>query len=218
MCFSASASFGAGVVLTVVGVVTIKKTHNDTKWLFAAIPFFFGVQQLAEGVLWLALPHPEYLNIQKIFTHIFVFFAQVLWPIWVPLAILLLEKKGTRKNIQKALVAIGVLTGISLAYCLMNYTVEAKIVGNHIAYFQDYPSSLKIVGILLYLMATLLPPFFSHTKHMWMFGTAILLSYIITAIFYDHYILSVWCFFSSIISIYIYIIMRDLSWHNDENL
>jgi hypothetical protein len=211
MCFSASASFGAGVVLTVIGVAAIKKTHHGTQWLFATIPLFFGVQQLSEGVLWLALPHPEYLNIQKIFTHIFVFFAQVLWPIWVPMAILLLERKGTRKNIQKVLVAAGVIVGVSLAYCLMTYTVEAKIVGNHIAYFQDYPPSLKIVGILLYLMATLLPPFFSRIKHMWIFGTTILLSYIITALFYDHYILSVWCFFSSIISIYIYVIIREIS-------
>ena len=41
MCFSASASFGAGVVLNVIGVATIKKTHHSPQLLFASIPFIF---------------------------------------------------------------------------------------------------------------------------------------------------------------------------------
>jgi len=45
---------------------------------------------------------------------------------------------------------------------------------------------------------------------MWMFGTAIFISYIITAIFYDHFVVSVWCFFASIISISIYAIMLEI--------
>lgn len=78
MCFSATASFGAGVVLTVIGVASIKKTHHPTQLLFASIPFIFGVQQIAEGILWLTLPNPDYVSTQKIFTHIFLFFAQIL--------------------------------------------------------------------------------------------------------------------------------------------
>jgi hypothetical protein len=56
-------------------------------------------------------------------------------------------------------------------------------------------------------MATILPPFFSPLKRMWMLGLAILISYIISAIFYEHYILSVWCFFASVISISVYAII-----------
>jgi uncharacterized membrane protein len=43
-----------------------------------------------------------------------------------------------------------------------------------------------------------------------MLGVAIAISYIITAIFYEQYILSVWCFFASIISISVYVIMREI--------
>jgi hypothetical protein len=126
-------------------------------------------------------------------------------------AILLLEKSGTRKNIPKVLVAAGLFIGVSLAYCLITYMAEAQIGANYIAYFQAYPLSLKIYGIVLYLVATLHPLFFSHIKHKWIFGTTILISYIITALFYDYYILSVWCFFSSTISIYIYVLIREIS-------
>jgi hypothetical protein len=44
-----------------------------------------------------------------------------------------------------------------------------------------------------------------------MLGVTILISYIITYIFFNQYVLSVWCFFSSIISLSIYGIMVEIS-------
>lgn len=211
MCFSASASFGAGVVLTVIGVASIRKTQRSSQLLFASIPLIFGMQQLAEGILWLTIPNSDFANTQKIFTYIFLFFAQVIWPLWVPIAFLLLEKNTTRKNIQKVLVGAGIIASISLAYCLMTFHVEAKIVGHHISYLQDYPSSLRNYGILLYALATIVPPFFSHIKRMWLFGIAIVISYVVSLLFYEHYVLSVWCFLASIISLLIYAVMVQIS-------
>ena len=183
MCFSSTASFTAGVVLTVIGVASIRKTHHRSQYLFASIPLIFGIQQLAEGVLWLSLPRPDYVNTQKIFTYIFLFFAETVWPIWVPIAILLLEKQATRKNIQKYFVVAGLIVGIYMSYCLFTFPVEAQIVGKHIAYVQKYPKSLQAISVILYGLATIVPSFFSHIKNMWLLGTTIFISYIITAIF-----------------------------------
>jgi len=210
MCFSASASFGAGIVLSVIGVASIKKTHHSSQLLFSSIPLIFAVQQIAEGILWVTLPNPDYVSLQKITTYIFLFFAEILWPMWVPIAILLLEKNATRKNIQKVFVGAGLLVGLYLAYCLISFNVEAKIIGYHISYSLNYPSSLKYYVVVFYGMATIVPPFFSHIRRMWMFGVAILISYIISAIFYEYYVLSVWCFFASVISISIYAIMIEI--------
>jgi hypothetical protein len=211
MCFSANASLGAGLVLTVIGVLSIKKVQRPSLLLFASIPFIFGIQQLAEGVLWLTLPHPEYITTQRGATYVFLFFAQLLWPLWVPIAILLAEKKETRKNIQKVLVGLGFLMSFYLAYCLLTFHVEAKIVGKHIAYLQDYPVALQPYSMVLYIIVTIAPAFFSHVKHMWILGVCILISYIITMIFYDYYFVSVWCFFSSIISTSIYSIIKGIN-------
>jgi len=217
MCFCASASFGAGVVLSVIGVAAIKKTQHPKQLFFATIPLIFAIQQIAEGVLWVTLPNPNYVIIQKTTVYIFLFFAEILWPIWVPIAILLLEKKATRKKIQKILVGAGLLVGIYLAFCLLSFTIEAKIIGHHISYKLNYPPSLRYISIILYALATIVPPFFSHLKRMWIFGVAIAISYIISAIFFEHYILSVWCFFSSIISLSIYAIMIEISHVEQEN-
>lgn len=211
MCFSANASFTAGVVLTVIGVALIRKTHHRRQYIFASIPLIFGVQQLSEGVLWLTLLNPEYANLQKIFTYIYVLFAQTVWPIWVPIAILLLEKEATRKNIQRFFVLSGLIAGVYLGYCLFTFNVEAKIIGRHIDYIQDYPENTAIFSIVLYGLATIVPSFFSHIKRMWLLGFTILIAYIITYIFFNHYVLSVWCFFSSLISLSIYAIMIEIS-------
>jgi hypothetical protein len=61
MCFSASASFGASLVLSVIGVATIKNTRHREQLPFASIPFVFAVQQFSEGVLWLTLPYSDYV-------------------------------------------------------------------------------------------------------------------------------------------------------------
>lgn len=42
-------------MLTVIGAASIKKTHHPSQLLFASIPFIFGVQQIAEGLLFIDL-------------------------------------------------------------------------------------------------------------------------------------------------------------------
>lgn len=211
MCFSASASFTSGVVLTVIGIACIKKTLHPSQQLFAGIPFLFGIQQIAEGVLWISIPNVNKNDIQMIFTYLFLFFAQILWPVWVPLSLLMFEKNETRITFQQILVIAGVIVSTYLAYCILSYGVEAKIIEHHIAYIQNYPSVFRGYGILFYALATIVPAFFSNIRGMHLFGTVILISYIVSAIFYEQYVLSVWCFFSAIISLSIYIILDGIT-------
>lgn len=210
MCFSAGASFGAGVVLTVIGVASIKKAKFPSQIPFASIPLIFGVQQIAEGFLWLALLNPEYSSLSQVAMYNFLFFAQVVWPVWVPFAILTLEPKENRRLVSKILVGIGAAVSIYLGYCMINYPVEASIIGNHISYHEKFPSSLRIYVGALYSISTLAPTFYSRINRMWMLGITVMISYIITAVFYTDYIISVWCFFASIISIGIYLIMQSI--------
>jgi hypothetical protein len=210
MCFSASASFGAGIVLSVIGVASIKKVQHPSQFAFAAIPFLFAIQQIAEGILWITLPNIAYASLSHAMTYVFLFFAQFFWPFWVPIAILILDRKDKRNKIQKLLVVMGTLVSIYFAYCLLFYHVHAQIIGHHVTYSVDYPDPLNGYGAIFYFLSIVAPPFFSHVKRMWVFGTIIFISYAITAIFYDHYMLSVWCFFASIISMTIYAIMLEI--------
>ena len=207
MCFSASASFGAGIVLSVIGVASIKKAQAPSQIFFASIPLIFAVQQITEGFVWISLSNPGYDFLQQVTTYIFLFFAQVVWPFWVPFAILKLERKKKQKRAEIILTGIGSLVSLYLAYCLLSFPVEASILGYHISYRQNYPAAIGHYCGFLYIIATIVPPFFSRIRRMWILGTAILISYIITTIFYTDYIVSVWCFFASIISIAVFAIL-----------
>ena len=213
MCFSATASFSAGIVLTVIGIVAIKKVQHRSQFMFAAIPLVFAVQQFSEGLLWLTLPYPELQFVQKNTAYFFLIIAQILWPIYVPVAILLVEKEKTRKKIQWVLIVFGLLASCRLAYCLLVYDANALIDCYHITYIQDYPQKLRWVTGILYVISTIAPPFFFHIKRMWMLGTTIMISYLITALFYENYLVSVWCFFASIISISVWFIMGEIKSH-----
>lgn len=211
MCFSASASFGAAVVLSAVGAASIKKAATPSQIPFASIPLLFAMQQFAEGFLWLSLTNPAFADLKEVCTYSFLFFAQVAWPLWVPFAILKLEPPDRRRTIERVFVGIGAVVSLYLAYCLALYNVDASIDGHHISYKQDYPRWLGPYGSVFYFIATIAPPFFSRIRRMWLLGAAVLVSYVITFILYTDYVISVWCFFASVISVAIYAIMHSLN-------
>jgi len=108
------------------------------------------------------------------------------------------------------LLVTATLVSAYLCFCLFSYPVTAVIEGYHISYKLNFPAAMQNYGGLLYVVATIAPPFFSRIKRMWYLGTAILISYIMTTIFYTDYIVSVWCFFASVISISVYFIMHEV--------
>ena len=213
MCFSAGASFGASAVLGVIGVVAIAKAKTTPRRLFATIPFLFSVQQLAEGMLWLSLKNPALEAGQPFFTYTFLVFAMMIWPIWIPFTILLLEKDARRKKIMNVFLSIGVLVSVGVACVLLLYRVQVIPAHHHLHYRVDFPSAIKnLMGLftLLYFMVTVVTPFISGIKRMKLLGFIFLASYLFAVIFYDGFVVSVWCYFAAILSIVVLWILSGL--------
>src|SRR5688500_18586022 len=132
MCFSASASFGASVVLGTVGVITLKKVKAPEQIPFAVIPLMFAVQQLSAGSLWIGLSDPAHAAWRHFPVYIFLIFAQLVWPSWVPFSLLLLERDRVRRKALTFLLIIGLGVSCYLLYCLFVYDVSAEIRSGHI--------------------------------------------------------------------------------------
>lgn len=208
MCFSAEASFGAGMVLSVVGIATISKVNNRSQLAFACIPLIFAIQQLTEGCVWLALENPEYSSWLQPSTYIFLILAQAIWPSLVPISILLVEDNPSRKKVLAGLSIIGLIVSVFLSYRLLTQEITASIGDNHILYNLGVsPAIISSFGIL-YFIATIVPSFVSSVKKMRLLGLTILLSFILTTFFYENYVISVWCFFAAIMSV---IVLRIIS-------
>jgi hypothetical protein len=211
MCFSSTASFGAGVILTAIGVATVKKARQPSHYFFASIPLLFAAQQMTEGFVWLSFKHPALTSYRDPLAHVFLFFAQVVWPLWAPLAILLLLPKEKRKVIEKIFSLAGAIVSFYLFYCLVFYQIEAIETEHHIFYRRDYPTQFTQVSGAFYLAATLGPPFFSESRRLKVLGLALLGSYISTLILYPNHLISVWCFFAAIVSILVFFVLQQLN-------
>lgn len=206
MCFSANASFVVGAALAVTGIITIRKVKSRNHMLFAAIPLIFSAQQFTEGFVWLSLSNPEYKSWSIIPITIFLFFAHVVWPVWVPLSVLVMEKNKRNRNILMGMMGIGIIVASYLGICLFSRPVHAMISEHHIFYDLGFPPAIKWVAAALYFIPTVLPPFMSSYKKMVLLGIAVLASYIVSQIFFEGYVISVWCFFAALISGTVYFI------------
>jgi hypothetical protein len=107
MCFSPEASFAGSIIIGSIGIATVRKVHKPSQLVFACIPLFFAVQQLAEGFLWIALPDAGHYYLQKISTYIFLGMADVIWPMMIPLSVLLMEENPKKKKIIQVFLVSG---------------------------------------------------------------------------------------------------------------
>lgn len=209
MCFSAPASFTSGVLLTFVGTETLKKVHKPSQIALACISLFFAFQQFTEGVLWLTIGRTGYAGLQTVSTYIFVIMAEVIWPILVPLSVLMLEENKTRKRILWALQTVGAVVGLYYLYRLVFYDINAEISVRHIVYQSTAPYSSAVISIVFYLVATIVPLFVSSIKRIYIVGIVMGVSFIVAALFYQRCLISVWCFFAAVISFVVFYIIRD---------
>ncbi len=209
MCFSAEASFAGGLIISAIGIATLREVHKPSQVVFASIPLFFGIQQIVEGSLWITLPDIEYVTIQKISTYLFLIMAQVLWPTLIPVSVLLMEENRMRKRILRILLMIGISLSLYYAYCLLSFSVTPQIMGYHIQYNTSFPESLAILAFIVYLTATITPLFVSGIKRTHLLGLLMTLSCLVTGIFFTQYLTSVWCFFAALISGVVFWILSD---------
>jgi hypothetical protein len=211
MCFSAGASFAGGVIISSIGVATVKKARKSSQIVFASIPLLFGIQQFAEGILWLTLPDPDprLYYLRKICTYIFMITAQVIWPLMVPLSVLSMEKNRKRRKLLAPLLACGAIVSLYYAVCQLFLHINPRIEGYHVLYKTDFPESLSNPVFLIYLIACITPLFISSNRKMRIMAILMMLSCLLAAIFYKEYLTSVWCFFAALISGVIYWILAD---------
>lgn len=210
MCFSAGASFAGGAVITTIGVLTVRKNSEPSGRLFASMPLIFGVQQISEGFVWVALQSPGHELMLSISAFIFLLAAVVIWPVMVPLSVFLMEKVKSMRRVLLIFVGVGILTSLYYGSKLLFYEIEPMISHHHIKYVGEFPRTFATLAFIAYLAATLVPLFLSSVRRMWLLGVLIAFSCLVTGIFFKEYLTSVWCFFAALISIVIlWIIMAD---------
>jgi hypothetical protein len=192
MCFSATASFVASGALTGMGVATYAVARKKDK-ILVAIPILFGIQQAFEGVQWLYLDRG---SSSLIAGYGFLFFALIVWPVYVPAFVTMLDKK--RNGILKWLIVTGVVVAGYFVVVLATQPLRISERMNCVNYAFNLPAKWIITA--LYVVAILGPLLFSSRPIFRWFGLVVFASAVIAGTLYYRNFISVWCFFAAAVS------------------
>ena len=199
MCFSATASFAASGAIGTVGVLTLKKVKTRAELPLASIPLLFAFQQLIEGVIWISFGKAILLSVM---TYIYSFFSHVLWPVFIPWSIMLVEPGKKKRTLLKALVYLGILVALFDFYYIVKYPVSVQITNASIdyIYIHIYPKFILIFYVATVSFSGMLS---SHRIIKWL-GIATALSLLMAIFFYQATFISAWCFFAALLSVIVY--------------
>jgi len=207
MCFSATASFAAAGVLAGSGILTLRKAMPARR-MIAGVPALFAAQQFAEGCVWLAVGNLGYEHWVPFFSYTFLFFAFVVWPIWIPAALCYAERVRTLKSSLRFFTAWGAAVATYGLYMLFTHPISARILDFHIKYdLGRFDTSAGALHLLLYTVAIAAPFFVSSLRYTKLFGTTLLGLLAFTYWFLPAVLTSVWCFFAAVLSVLTFLIV-----------
>ena len=208
MCFSAPASFTASAVLAAMGVGLLWRLKGKHLLPLALIPWFFAIQQCSEGIVWLSTSGMISPFVATAAKNVFLFFALVFWPIWMPLSLWIVETDIRRKQVIAVCLAIGFITGLLLVFQIPHMAIVPYCSSIH--YTDGAPSSYEtaLPILLSYGIATVIPLFLSSLKNMKILAVLVTISG--CAIYWiDQFIfVSMWCFFAALLSICLLFVHR----------
>lgn len=215
MCVSAEASFGLTGILVPVGIycLTIANHRDRSSLPIAAIPLLFGIQQFAEGMVWVGLSRGN-ADLTHVAAMIYLFFALAFWLFWIPYSAIFLERRKTITHILGIGAVLGLLGGATLfAHLAFNPgSLQVSLIRHSIYYDYADPPALvvapQIVWHLFYVAVISLPLILLREKLLIGYCIALVVSALVSHVFYWYAFASVWCFFAAGISLYVCYIFR----------
>lgn len=215
MCFSTTVSYSAATVLVVSGLYLVHRAKQLALpyRLLALVPLLFGIQQGFEGRVWQVVDVGSAAAVPYAFG--FLFFSHFLWLWWFPLCSYLLERGRFRKRLFLGLLLLGTFSGTLVYFAMLSHPdwLRVSVLGHSIVYEVEsgYRSSVSIPlpASALYALIILVPLVFSSHFHLRVFGVLAGLSMVLASALYDDALISVWCFFAAVLSLYLgYMILR----------
>jgi hypothetical protein len=132
----------------------------------------------------------------------FLAVAVVVWPIWMPLALLIAESQPRRRTGLAALTGVGVAVAIYAAIVIASQLPVARVEGHNLAYSYAEPTNptLLAMHVPFYVLATVVPFFVSSLDKAKLMGALLAVGLLGTYVVKQNAMVSTWCFFAAILS------------------
>ena len=208
MCFSATASFTVAAACAGAGAFAVAKCPAPKYLPLACMPLAFAVQQGVEGLVWLQIGSSANAMATGVFPALFVFFATVFWPVFVPFAIRAEKHEPERRWTLSVLLAIGLIISLAFLLKLLSSDMVAHVESHHVRYTAHSPSAHELKRWLFYKPfitgrdwilvpyagATVLSLFLSNLQPVRWFGALVMLALLVVLVLDRTVLVSVWCF------------------------
>ncbi len=199
MCFSPQADLVGGVVIGAIGIDVLRHVEGRRRYLpLAALPLVFAAHQLDEAVVWWSLQGHVGPTIGSVATWIYLLIAFVVLPVYVPVAILLIEPPGPRRRMIGVFVALGAVVSGLLFAAMVTGPVTATLADWHVSYGTGIPAAFWVVTA--YVAATCGALLFSGNRHLAVFGMVNLVAAAAIAVIAGEGLASLWCAWAAVAS------------------
>lgn len=219
MCFSPEASFAAGGVLIPAGAYCLHAARRVAPRLLplAAMPVFYGLQQLAEGFVWLGLGSGDPDRVRAA-ARVYLFFAVAFWPFWNALSAVVAENRPARRRWLWGFTLLGTVWFWVAYYPLFGsgeYPLHIDVVHHSIRYdAPDLPAvrSLSLPALYaLYLLNGAGPLVWGSCRPGRVVGWMLIGSAVVAAALFEYAFISVWCLLSAVLAGYLCVAFRRLA-------
>lgn len=195
MCFSATASFASSAILAGVGAASVTKVERKEEYALAAVPCFFAFQQFMEGIVWLKMG----TGIGTAAGYVFLVFAMMIWPLWIPLTSYLVERNKERKKWMLPFVAIGAVIFVTILVRMFTKDLTISLFEHHVSYKFDGLDDSN-AWTWFYVAAVCVTPFLNTNKLIKAIGVIAFVTYMVSVWWFSQVYVSVWCFFAAVVS------------------
>ncbi len=210
MCFSPQADVVGGLVIGGIGIAAVRSVRTVSgrrdHLAFAMLPILFAAHQLTEAFVWWGLQGHVPSAVGTTATWLYLLFAFVLLPTYVPVAIRALEPPGRRREVMSGFILLGAVVSILLLVAMIRGGVDASLGYAHVSYHIDLHAGIVIVTA--YVIATCASAIFSGYRHIAIFGVVNLIAVAVIARLTIDGFASVWCGWAALTSIAIALHIR----------
>jgi len=206
MCLSAEVDLVASVAIGAVAVDTVRHVAQPREILLGSLPALFAMHQFSEMFVWWSLDDAVSTELGRVMMWVYLTFALVVLPSYVPAAIAFVEPDERRRRAMWGMFGIGVVTSTVMAWQLYDGTAEARDSDLHIQYV--FGLQWPILVVAGYLVATCTPLLLASWSSLRWYGVANVVAVGVVGAFAIGGIVSLWCFWAAACSFAIAVNMR----------
>lgn len=199
MCFSAQADLVGGAVVSGIGVDVLLHVRGRRRYLpLAALPLLLGLHQIDEAFVWWGLQGHVSESVGRVATWLYLLFAFVVLPVYVPVAVMCIERSHRRRLAMAPLVALGAAVSAILLAAMIRGPVVAELGHLHLGYSTDLHAGWLVV--MLYVIATCGALLLSGARDVAVFGAVNLVAVAVLARLTIDGFASLWCAWAAVCS------------------